>query len=394
MLRCSRGSALGSFPWRRMLHSKSLRSVRRRAASRMRLAMIRHALQFLIPGDLQCASGGYVYDRRMIGALRALGWEVTVHTLDASFPIPSRAALAHAHGVLDGLPEQALVIVDGLALGAMPEVLRAHHARLRLLALMHMPLAAEVGIAPALARRLRQSERQALQTVRHVIVTSRSSRQRLLEDGVARERVSVIEPGTDTVPLAPRRPDAVVKMLCVATINPGKGHDLLIAALAPLAPLPWRLTCIGSLTRNPATAAQLRAQLRRLHLYDRVTLAGEAEGAALSRAFLSADLFVLPTRFESYGMAVAEALAYGLPVVSTYTGAIAELVGHEAGLLAPPGDRDALHVALARVLREPSLLAELACGAAAARARLPDWPQAAARLERVLEQVQARRGRG
>lgn len=351
--------------------------------------MTRRALQFLIPGDLKCTSGGYEYDRRMIAALRALGWEVTVHMLDASFPVPSPAALAHAHGVLGGLPEQALVIVDGLALGAMPEVLRVHDARLTLLALMHMPLAAEVGIAPALARRLQQSERQALHTVRHVIVTSRSSRQRLLEDGLARERVSVIEPGTDAVPLAPRRTDAAVKMLCVATINPGKGHDLLVDALAPLASLPWRLTCIGSLTRNPTTAAQLRAQLRRLHLCDRVTLAGEAGGTVLSRAFLSADLFVLPTRFESYGMAVAEALAYGLPVVSTDTGAIAELVGNDAGLLAPPGDRDALHEALARVLREPSLLAELARGAAAARARLPGWPQAAARLGRILEQVQA-----
>ncbi len=351
--------------------------------------MIRRALQFLIPGDLRCASGGYVYDRRMIAELRALGWEVTVHALDASFPVPSPAALTHAQGVLEGLSEQALVIIDGLALGAMPEVLRAHDARLALLALMHMPLAAEVGIAPALARRLQQSERQALQTVRHVIVTSRSSRQRLLEDGLARDRISVVEPGTDAVPLAPRRPNAVVEMLCVATVNPGKGHDLLVDALAPLAPLPWHLTCIGSLTRNPSTAAQLRAQRRRRQLGDRVTLAGEAEGAALSCAFLSADLFVLGTRFETYGMAVAEALAYGLPVISTDTGAIAELVGHEAGLLAPPGDRDALHEALARVLLEPSLLAELARGAAAARARLPGWPQAAARLGRVLERVRA-----
>ncbi len=373
------------------------------------------ALNFLVPGDLRAATGGYVYDRRIIAGLRELGWRVTVHALDASFPHPSSAALAHAGGVLASLPAHSLVLVDGLALSVMPEVLRAHASRLDLVALMHMPLSAEFGIAPELARQRWQWERDALHAVRHVIVTSHRTRQRLLAYDISPERVSVIEPGTDEAPLARRRPGPHIEMLCVATLHAGKGHDLLFDALAPLVELPWHLTCVGSDTRSPQTAVELRAQLARLglsdrrnlsdrrslsnrpgssdrlRLPDRITLTGEVEAHALTRYYLDADLFVLPTRFESYCMAVAEALAHGLPVVSTATGAIPELVGTQAGVVVTPGDRDGLGEALSRILREPALLARLAEGAAAARGRLPRWPDALARLASVLEGVAARR---
>ncbi|MGH8256302.1 MAG: glycosyltransferase family 4 protein [Steroidobacteraceae bacterium] len=351
--------------------------------------MTRRALEFLVPGDLRAATGGYVYDRRMIAGLRALGWQVTVHTLEASFPEPTSAALAHAHRTLASLPAHALVLIDGLALSAMPEVLRAYCAQLELVALIHMPLAAEVGVAPELARGLQLSEREALHTVRHVIVTGRACRPMLLAYGLEPQHISVVEPGTDEAPLALQRPDAIVKMLCVGTVNPGKGHDLLIEALGSLAPLPWHLTCVGSLTRRPQTVSQLRSQLQRLGLSERVTLAGEVESSELARFYLDADLFVLPTRFESYCMAVAEALAHGLPVLSTHTGAIPDLVGTEAGVLVEPGDIDALREALTRLLCQPALRANLARGAAAVRERLPRWSAACARLALVLERIQA-----
>ncbi len=337
----------------------------------------------------------------MIAGLRSLGWLVTVHALDASFPHPSAAALAHADGVLATLPMHSLVLVDGLALSAMPDVLRAHASRLDLVALVHMPLSAEFGIAPELARQRWQLERDALHAVRHVIVTSHRTEQMLLAYDIEGEQVSVIEPGTDEAPLARRRPGPHIEMLCVATLHPGKGHDLLFDALAPLVELPWRLTCVGSDARSPQAASQLRAQLARLGLSDRITLTGEIEAHNLTHYYLNADLFVLPTHFESYCMAVAEALAHGLPVISTATGAIPELVGAErvgaelvrahAGIVVAPGDRDGLHGALARVLREPALLGSLAEGAALARRHLPRWPDAFARLASVLQGVTARR---
>jgi glycosyltransferase involved in cell wall biosynthesis len=346
------------------------------------------SLEFVIPGDLQALTGGYGYDRRMIAGLSDLGWRVTVHALDASFPHPSLAALDHAHDVFAHLPQHSLVLVDGLAAGAMPQVLQAHTARLRLLALVHHPLAAESGLAPELVLQLAQSERSALQAVQHVVVTSRATQQCLQTYDVVPDKVSVVEPGTDAAPQTRRRRDDTVRMLCIATLIPRKGHDLLFDALASLASSRWRLVCAGSLTKSSETVQRLRAQLRRLGLDAQVTLAGEVEGATLTRLYADCDLFVLPTWLEGYGMAVAEALAHGLPVISTHTGAIPELVGTKAGLLVAPGDVGMLRTALERTLNEPALLDCLRVGAEAVRDTLPTWRQACERMAHVLDGVE------
>jgi glycosyltransferase involved in cell wall biosynthesis len=181
-------------------------------------------------------------------------------------------------------------------------------------------------------------------------------------------------------------------MLCVATLTPRKGHDLLFEALVPLSPH-WQLTCVGSLTRSPATVAALRHQLRRLRLERQVVLAGEVDSAALAQLYAQANLFVLPTRFEGYGMAVAEALAHGLPVISTPVGAIPELVGSQAGLLVAAEDVAMLRAALDRVLSEPALLNALARGAQAVRDTLPRWPDSCALMSRVLQNASDQCGR-
>ena len=350
-----------------------------------------HALEFIIPGDLQSATGGYVYDRTMVEGLRALGWRVRVRALDASFPSPTSAALVHAERVLADLPDRACVLVDGLALGGMAGLMARHSRRLSILALIHMPLAAEPGIAPALAESLREQERCALQLVRHVIVTGRSTERELAAYGVDPSRLSVVEPGV-WLPPATSLPrchagEGRLRMLCVATFHEGKGHELLADALASLTHLSWHLHCVGSLTRSRATVQRLTDQLQRLGLLERVRLQGELPHAALSELYLAADLFVLPTLRESYCVAVAEALAHGLPVVSSRTGAISELVGAAAGVLIEPGDRDALRAVLSRVLQDGSLRASLRAGALAARARLTPWPQACERMARVLQCV-------
>jgi len=349
-------------------------------------------LEFIIPGDLQAATGGYVYDRRMIAGLRDLGWQVTIHTLEASFPHPTAGALNHAQEILARLPDQALVLVDGLALGAMPHIIHPHAKRLRLLALIHHPLAAESGLAPDQALDLAQSEHLALQGMRHVLVTSHATQRALLAYGVDPGRVSVVEPGTDAAPLAPRRRGNTLNMLCVATLTPRKGHDLLFEALLPLSPH-WQLTCVGSLTRSPATVEALRHQLRQLRLDRQVVLAGEVDSSALAQFYAQANLFVLATRFEGYGMAVAEALAHGLPVISTRVGAIPELVGSQAGLLVATEDVGMLRAALDRVLSEPDLLDSLTMGAQAVRGTLPRWPDACALMSRVLQNASDHRGR-
>jgi glycosyltransferase involved in cell wall biosynthesis len=344
------------------------------------------ALDFVLPGDPETLTGGYEYDRRIVAGLRALGWDVAVHALDASFPAPTPAALAGARAALARIPDGRTVVVDGLALGAMPEIAQAEAARLRLVALVHHPLAAETGLAPERADALRRSEARALAAVSRVIVTSEATAGALAVYGVERTRIDVVVPGTDPAPLALGSSGPGVALLCVATVVPRKGHAVLVEALAGLADRDWHLNCVGSRTRSPAADAALVRQIAALGLDGRVSLPGELDAAALAACYDRADVFVLPTFHEGYGMAIAEALARGLPIVTTTAGAVPETVSPDAALLVSPGDVGALRAALGRVLDDAGFRARLADGARRSRAGLPTWPQACARFASALSE--------
>jgi glycosyltransferase involved in cell wall biosynthesis len=281
------------------------------------------------------------------------------------------------------------VVVDGLALGAMPVQAECEARRLRIVALIHLPLAAEIGIGQDLAARLEASERRAIAAAVRVIVTSKTTPPALARYGVLPHMIAVVEPGTDRAPVARGSHEGPLQLLCVATLNPGKGHDILFRALAAVPHAQWHLTCAGSLDRHPQTVRRLRARLRADALEDRVLLVGDVDAGTLASCYHGADLFVLATLHETYGMAVAEALARGLPVVSTATGAIAELVGDDAGFIVPPGDVGALTIALAKVMSDANLRARLAEGARRVRDRLPTWDAAVDKLVVELERVAA-----
>jgi glycosyltransferase involved in cell wall biosynthesis len=341
------------------------------------------SLAFLIPGRLDTRTGGYEYDRQIIAGLRRRGWDVVVRGLDASFPHPTPEALAQAHAVLAELPERQTVLIDGVALGAMPDLAAAAAGRLRLVGLVHHPLAGETGLDRETASRLEDSERRALQHVHSVVVTSPRTAAGLAQYGVTPDRIAVVEPGTDRAPLARGSGPGPPQFLCVASLSPRKGHEVLFRALARLRDRAWLLTCVGDLEREPDVVATLRATLRAAAVADRVRLVGEADAHAIAEHYDRCDVFVLPTFYEGYGMVVAEALARGLPVLSTPTGAIAELVGADAGRLIAPGDVDGWAAALADVC-DPAVRARLAEGARRVRNRLPTWEDALDRMVAVL----------
>ena len=238
---------------------------------------------------------------------------------------------------------------------------------------------------PARQAELYALERRALAAVRRVIVTSQATANALAAYDVGPARLRVARPGSDPRPLAKGSGGSEVSLLCVATLTARKGHVLLLEALADLKDRPWRLTCVGGADHEPATAARIEATIRELGLEDRVNLIGAVPPPALSAHYDAADLFVLASEHEGYGMALAEALAHGLPIVSTTAGAIPETVPAEAALLVPPDDPDALRDALRQGLDDPTLRARLAAGARAARARLPTWSQAVAQFANALE---------
>lgn len=332
-------------------------------------------LHFLVPGDLDTPTGGYQYDRRIIQGLRARGVSLALHRLDDSFPFPGEDALAAAARVLAGIPDGATVVIDGLAYAPLLAYLQPRH---RLVALIHHPLASETGLPDGLREGFRQRERAALALATRVIVTSPATARELHADyGIAEDNIGVAVPGTPRQVSLSAPPDSgPLHMLCVATITPRKGHHILLEALAGMHGLDWHLTCVGSLDRDPATAAALQHQLRATELESRVRLLGAVAPGQLDAHYRSAGLFVLPSYHEGYGMVLAEALSFGLPIVSTTAGAIPDTVPPTAGLLLPPGDSQALRRALTMLVEQPSRRLALAAEARRAAQQLPSWDDA------------------
>ena len=338
-------------------------------------------IAFAVPGALATRTGGYVYDRRLISELRSNGLAIRHLSWPDGFPMPDRAAVDQVGRSLACLADDTIVIIDGLAFGTMPALAAEFGKRLKLVALVHHPLALETGAAPGLF----ESECTALRHARAVITTSAATAATLVgRYGVPAGRLVVAPPGTDPAPAAPRigKPSC---LLCVGTVTPRKGHDILVAALVLIRDLAWRCIMAGSLDRSPATTQALRRQIAAAGLGARLTLAGEVED--IGALYREADLFVLASRHEGYGMAYAEALAHGLPVVGTSAGAIPGLVPKEAGALVPPDDPAALANALRRLLTDR--MARDAAAAASRRAGigLPRWQSTAERVESLLQQL-------
>ncbi len=339
---------------------------------------------FAIPGDLSTLTGGYGYDRRMLAALPACGVAAKHLPLPGGFPFPDAATVAESLRLLALAPPDHVLLVDGLALGALPPEGLAGLAA-PLVALVHHPLGLETGLAPATARALVENERAVLAHVRHVIVTSQTTRDTLIADfDVAAEHITVVEPGTDPAPRFQGSGGQSVALLAIGSITPRKGHGVLIEALAGLAHLPWRLTIIGSPDRDAACAAQLRAAIAAHGLGERVILAGEAQEAALDAAYAGADVFVLPSLYEGYGMVLGEAMARGLPIIATTGGAAAQTVPDAAALKVPPGDALALRAALQTAIADAAMRARLSDASWLAGQGLPRWGDGAALIARVL----------
>ena len=342
-----------------------------------------HRLDFIVPGDPAQHTGGYLYDAHIVTELRRLGWTVAVHGLPGRFPEADATARDALERTLATLPSGRLVVVDGLALGGLPEVAIRHGCRLRLVALVHHPLADERGLSLARRHCLLASERAALAAVGRVITTSPWTARRLADFGLQPSRVRTVEPGV--TPLALARADGEPpRLLCVGTVSPRKGQDLLVRALARLRDTPWHCDSIGSSTRDPDFAGAVAGLIHEAGLDDRIQFHGECDDARLRAAYAGADLFVLPSHYEGYGMVVTEAIAAGLPVLTTTGGALSETLPPGAGIAVPPDDVDALTEALAALIGDRARRHALREGARKARAALRDWPQAGAEFAAAL----------
>lgn len=343
---------------------------------------------FAVPGDLATPTGGYAYDRRMIAELSRLGWQIEIVNLGDGFPWPDKDTHGEAEARLMMTPEGSTIVADGLALGILPEAARRLRPNHVLVALVHHPLALETGLTATQAESLHTSERAALGAAKHVIVTSETTAQQLVAGyAVPGEKITVVRPGNDAAAFAKGSRDGIVRLLSVGALIPRKGFDALIAALATLTGLPWQLTIAGDRTRDPQSAARLDADIARYALGGRIAVLGAVSSERLAELYAEADIFALASRLEGYGMAYAEAIAHGLPVVGTSAGAIPKTVPEGAGILVPPDDPAALAEALRRIIEDPDERQRLGASARAAAARLPTWQASAQIFAQAVEAV-------
>ncbi|UKY48475.1 glycosyltransferase family 4 protein [Streptomyces inhibens] len=358
-------------------------------------AAAERVVHFVLPGDVDdptAPSGGNTYDRRVCRDLPAAGWRVRPYAVPGSWPRPDPAARTRLARRLAALPDGAVVLLDGLVACGVPEVLAPEAERLRLAVLVHLPLADETGLDPGPAAELDARERRTLHAVRAVVATSEWAARRLVtHHDLAPARVHVARPGADPAPLAPGT-DGATALLCVAALTPRKGQHRLIDALATVTDLPWNCTFVGGPGRDPGYADQLKRRIAQSGLGDRIGFAGPRAGAELDAHYAAADLLVLTSYAETYGMVVTEALARGIPVLATAVDGVPEAVGRAPdgslpGLLVPSGPPAALADALRGWLVDPQLRDRSKNAARGRRAMLEGWEMTSHSLAGVLERL-------
>ena len=323
---------------------------------------------FVLPGgvdDPARPSGGNRYDRAVCDRLP----DVCEIAVPGTWPRPSPSSLAALRSALDDIPEMSDVVIDGLVACGVPEVVEK--ARQRVIVIVHLPL----GDESAAAADLVPLERRALHAAAAVVVTSEQAAERVISlHDLPRATVHVAPPGVDPAPPASPSPGGG-RLLCVAAISPRKGQDVLLAALAELSDLEWRCTFAGAGTLESGDP--------------RIRVVGPLGADALDAAYADADLLVLPSRAETYGMVITEALARALPVIGTRVSGVPEALGATRdgllpGVLVAPGDPAALAAAIRDWLTDPDLRERWRAAARERRATLHGWDETVRRIQEVL----------
>lgn len=361
-------------------------------------------LTLAYPGDLNTLTGGYIYDKRILAELQTLGWVTHTLSLDAQFPNVDDSTKQQAAQILSQVDPSHILVIDGLALGALGQHAQKISDQRPFIALVHHPLALESGIDASTARTLMQTERDALALAQSVIVTSNITKQTLIDQyGVPAANISVIEPGVDrpiasgghqpsanqapgkTTPSNAQPTPKTVRLLSVGALVPRKGFDVLIQALAQLSELDWHLTIVGDDQRAPSCTAHLRSLIEQHRLQDRIEMVGALPTEQLGIEYASADLFVLASRYEGYGMAYAEALAWGLPVIGTDGGAAAQTLSTPAAKVVAVNDIDALARALQSLMANPDKHLQMQQAARQHALSLPTWQASARQFAQAIE---------
>lgn len=343
-------------------------------------------INFIIPGDIDLPTGGYRYDKRILQEWKSAGLDFNLINLEGDFPFPSDDAIANAIRSIETLPEADICVVDGLAGGAFPELMAQLATHSPVVSLLHHPLCLENGLSDAQARDLEERERRGLTHVTGIVTTSPTTKSVVADlFGVNPDSIQTVLPGVERGELSKPHQAGPVRLLCIGSLIERKGHKYLVEALGMLPNIEWTLDCFGMLDIHSDLYKELEHQIDATGMNDRITLHGAVSDDEIELAYQDAHLFVLPSLYEGYGMAYAEAIVRGLPIIGTNAGAIPDTVPKSCGLLVDPMNSKQLKSAIETMLSGNDTLIKFRAGCLNAAASFPTWKTSAVKFANILE---------
>jgi glycosyltransferase involved in cell wall biosynthesis len=341
-------------------------------------------VHFLITGDIQSLTGGYLYNMHMINGLRGKGHLVNVFGTDWQWKDSDSLEYICRHH-LKKLPHGSCVIVDSLILASLHHIVQEFGDRLKFLGLIHLP--ASYNVLSGVHGKLADEELTAINDMRQVIVTGQFTFDLLCNVGLNPARICLVEPGTDHFPRKKRYKPVPSELLCIANYSALKAQDVLIRALCRLTAWNWSLHLYGDTNRDKKYTEALRSLIRQLKMEHRIIVHGIVERHEISTVFLNADLFLMPSLFESYGMAITESLAHGIPVVTTSAGNIPYTLPAGMGLLTEPGNEEQLADTIRSIFYDPVKYDALCKAASQYFKQVRSWEQAVSDFETILQKM-------
>ncbi|MFJ6456900.1 glycosyltransferase family 4 protein [Paenarthrobacter sp. NPDC091669] len=326
-------------------------------------------IRFMVPGNVRHGSGGNKYNAKLAEHLTALGADVETVIVDGDWPVGSPADRQRFAEALDG---GTTVIADGLvASGAPDEIAGAAGKGTKVWILSHMALADHHDL-----------EAKALAAATGIICPSAHSAV-VLQARHGMRDVVVARPGAE--PGEVSQGSEPKHIVAVAALFPNKSQTAIVYALSAVQDLPWTAALVGSLDADPMYAAEVTAAVEHYMLQDRISVTGELTGEAFEDQWHKADLSILLSRSESFGMVVTESLAHGVPmIVRQGTGAVEALGDTRAGAALDVATGDEPAHTLRNWLTNPELQQRWRNNALQARQHLQGWDTTAATVLSAL----------
>ena len=343
---------------------------------------------FIIPGDINLPTGGYRYDRKILEQWSSIGLDTQLVSLEGNFPNLETTQIANFTQRADDLPLADVAVIDGLAGGVLPDFVKALSERMPVVALVHHPLFLENGLSQNQVEKLKASEAAGLGWASAIVTTSHETAKTVSSFfGFPPNKIHSVLPGVVRGKISKGSETETVNLLCVASIIERKGHRFLLDALKGLRELNWHLDCIGMTSSDPELYSDLMQSVDSSDMGDQISFHGSVTEIQIENAYERADIFVLPSLYEGYGMAYAEAIVRGIPVIGTTAGAIPDTVPKSCGILVAPQNTSALETALRQMITDNELRHQYRKAALDAEPTFPTWSQSAEAFANILESV-------